>query len=46
MGERFLPMKVVNPNAAGIDVGDKIHAVAVPRGRDDLNVPNIRHHEL
>ncbi len=30
----FLPMAVVNPNAAGIDVGDTIHAVAVPKDRD------------
>lgn len=37
-GESFLPMEVVNPNAAGIDVGDKIHAVAVPMGRDDITV--------
>lgn len=27
-------MTVVNPNAAGIDVGDTIHAVAVPADRD------------
>lgn len=34
----FVPMEVVNPNAAGIDVGDTIHAVAVPKGRDDNSV--------
>lgn len=34
----FLPMAVVNPNAAGIDVGDTIHAVAVPVGRDMQSV--------
>ena len=31
-------MEVVNPNAAGIDVGDTIHAVAVPKGRADISV--------
>ena len=31
-------MAVVNPNAAGIDVGDTIHAVAVPKDRDEQPV--------
>lgn len=31
-------MPLVNPNAAGIDVGDTIHAVAVPEGRDETPV--------
>ena len=31
-------MPLVNPNAAGIDVGDTLHAVAVPDGRDELQV--------
>ena len=31
-------MPLVNPNAAGIDVGDTLHAVAVPEGRDKLQV--------
>lgn len=31
-------MAVVNPNAAGIDVGDTIHAVAVPKDRDQQSV--------
>ncbi len=31
-------MAVVNPNAAGIDVGDTIHAVAVPPNRDEKAV--------
>ncbi len=34
IGQSFVPMEVINPNAAGIDVGDTIHAVAVPPGRD------------
>ncbi len=34
----FVPMAVVNPHAAGIDVGDTIHAVAVPVGRDEQSV--------
>lgn len=37
-GQSFVPMEVVNPNAAGIDVGDTIHAVAVPPGRGDPSV--------
>ncbi len=31
-------MPLVNPNAAGIDIGDTIHAVAVPEGRDTVRV--------
>jgi transposase len=31
-------MPLVNPNAAGIDVGDTVHAVAVPEGRDEVRV--------
>ena len=31
-------MTVVNPNAAGIDVGDTIHAVAAPSDRDSESV--------
>lgn len=32
-GAAFIPMAVVNPHAAGIDVGDTLHAVAVPVDR-------------
>ena len=31
-------MALVNANAAGIDVGDTLHAVAVPEGRDEMRV--------
>ena len=31
-------MPLVNANAAGIDVGDRFHAVAVPEGRDEKRV--------
>ena len=31
-------MKLIRPNAAGIDIGDSIHAVAVPKGRDEKHV--------
>lgn len=34
----FVSMVVVNPSAAGIDVGDTIHAVSVPKGRDEQDV--------
>lgn len=37
----FVPMPVVNPHAAGIDVGDTLHAVAVPKDRDELPVRNF-----
>lgn len=36
--ESAVNLPLVNPNAAGIDVGDTIHAVAVPVGRDTLPV--------
>lgn len=36
--KEFVAMTVVNPNAAGIDVGDTIHAVAVPADRDSESV--------
>ena len=32
-GVQEVVMPVMNPNAAGIDVGDTMHAVAVPPGR-------------
>lgn len=31
-------LPLIHRNAAGIDVGDTIHAVAVPEGRDDVSV--------
>ncbi len=31
-------MEVVHPHAAGIDIGDTIHAVAIPLGRDAQSV--------
>lgn len=34
-------MPLVNPNAAGIDIGDTIHAVAVPSDRDSVNVKSF-----
>lgn len=37
-GPGFIPMAVVNPHAAGIDVGDTLHAVAVPANRDKQSV--------
>jgi transposase len=36
--QNMVNLPLVNPNAAGIDVGDCIHAVAVPEGRDELRV--------
>jgi transposase len=35
---KFIPMSVVHPDAAGIDIGDTIHAVAVPKDRDVQSV--------
>ncbi len=34
-------LPLVNPNAAGIDVGDTMHAVAVPDGRDEVQVQSF-----
>lgn len=31
---KVVEMTLVHPNAAGIDIGDSVHAVAVPAGRD------------
>lgn len=31
-------MMMVNPDAAGIDIGSRLHAVAVPAGRDEVSV--------
>ena len=36
--KRDLSLKVVNPNAAGIDIGSRVHYVAVPEGRGDRAV--------
>ena len=32
VSQNVIFMPLVNPNAAGIDVGDTLHAVAIPRG--------------
>lgn len=31
----FATIPILNPNAAGIDIGDTLHAVAVPKDRDE-----------
>lgn len=36
--QNIVKMPLVHPDAAGIDVGDTIHAVAVPEGRDEERV--------
>jgi transposase len=36
--KKFVSMPMVNPNAAGIDVGDTMFSVAVPEGRDTVLV--------
>ena len=36
-------MQVIRPNAAGIDIGDTMHAVAVPPGRDEKPVDPLAH---
>lgn len=38
---QFVNMPVLNGNAAGIDVGGTIHAVAVPPGRDETSVRTL-----
>ena len=38
---RSVSMAMVNPNAAGIDIGDGFHVVAVPADRDVDNVRNF-----
>jgi len=37
-GKRTVSMPLVNPDAAGIDIGDSLHVVAVPVDRDPVNV--------
>ncbi|WP_439879608.1 IS110 family transposase [Pontibacter sp. MBLB2868] len=39
--ESMVNMPLLNPNAAGIDVGDTVHAVAVPEGRDETPVKSF-----
>jgi hypothetical protein len=38
-------LSVVHLNAAGIDIGDTFHAVAVPEGRDEVR-PHLWFHDL
>jgi len=35
---KTVSMPLIHPNAAGIDIGDTFHTVAVPFGRDEVNV--------
>lgn len=37
----IVSMPLVNPNAAGIDFGSSLHAVAVPEGRDMVRVKSF-----
>jgi transposase len=37
----IVSMPLVNPNAAGIDIGSTLHAVAVPAGRDIVRVKSF-----
>lgn len=39
--KKFVSMPMVNPNAAGIDVGDTLFSVAVPEGRDTIVVKDF-----
>jgi len=36
--QKTSPISIINPNAAGIDIGDTMHAVAVPDGRSALSI--------
>lgn len=38
---KSVSMAMVNPNAAGIDIGDSLHVVAVPADRDATSVRNF-----
>jgi transposase len=38
---RIVEMTLIHPNAAGIDIGDTLHSVAVPLGRDTECVKNF-----
>lgn len=37
-GKQVVTLEVINPNAAGIDIGDRVHAVAVDPGMDPTPV--------
>lgn len=39
--ETFKKMKILNPNAAGIDVGSRSHHVAVGQGKDQIKEFNV-----
>jgi len=36
MEKKNVKMEVINPNAAGIDIGSRSHFVAVGQGSDDV----------
>jgi transposase len=38
---RIVEMALIHPNAAGIDIGDTLHSVAIPLGRDTECVKNF-----
>src|SRR5579872_6528859 len=40
--QKAVSMPMVNPNAAGIDVGDMLLSVAVPPGRDEKTVREFK----
>ena len=38
VGTQSVSLPLINPNAAGIDIGASLHVVAVPPGRDEVSV--------
>jgi hypothetical protein len=34
-------LEMINPDAAGIDIGSKVHYVCVPAGRDDVRIKSF-----
>ncbi len=42
----IVEMSLVNPHAAGIDIGDTEHVVAVPEGRDKGACKKVWYYDL
>jgi transposase len=40
---KYIRVQVINPNAAGIDVGSEVHYVAVPLDRDHEPVQSFKY---
>ncbi len=46
MENKNLKMEIINPDAAGIDIGSRSHFVAIGQGKDDVREFGVYNEDL